>query len=392
MNIIEILISVVLVFALLSILVSTLVEWVNNVRKTRGKMLKCSILQMLNDPLNLQYGFLLLKHPMIDVMNNQSEKRPFQYLASDVFANALVDVIGQQADLGLSIKKNKNNEFSTKDELVALTTMQKFENGLEQMNNSPFKDMLLSFYSKSGGDYGVLKVILENWFDNYMDRTTGWYKRNLHTKFIVVGMLVAFGLNVDSVHLFKVISMDENLRNNLVAVAEGVTQDYSQLDKEEQILYSKQMEVLNANIQEMSKNENDSNYSSIEPLLQGTRLLIKKISDSDSVRKSQISRVNEILVLSDQLGIPIGWDCEEAPLSWCFAEEKPIAAPTNKLGLYLYKRNYSNSWGSIFMYFLGTILTGFLLSFGAPFWFDILIKFVNIRKAGTKPVSTTKDV
>ena len=392
MNSIEILIAIILVFALLSVLVSTLVEWINNVRKTRGKMLRRSILQMLNDPLNLQYGFLILKHPMIDVMNNQSEKRPFQYLASDVFANALIDVIGRQAELGVPIKKNKHNEFSTKEDLHAFSTMQMFENGLEQMNDSPFKDMLLSFYSKSGGEFEALKEILENWFDNYMDRTTGWYKRNLHTKFIVVGMLVAFGLNVDSVHLFKVISMDENLRNNLVAVAEGVTQDYSQLDKEEQISYSKQMEVLNSNIQELSKNENDSNYSSLEPLLQGTQMLIKKMSDSDSLRKNQIKRVNEILVLSDQLGIPMGWNIEEVPLSWFFAKEKPAVAPVNKLGLYLYERNYSNSTGSIILYFLGTILTGFLLSFGAPFWFDILIKFVNIRKAGTKPASTTKDV
>jgi len=392
MNSIGILIAMVLVFALLSVLVSTLVEWINNVRKTRGKMLRRSILQMLNDPLNLQYGYLILKHPMIHVMNNQSEKRPFQYLASDVFANALVDVIGRQAELGVPIKKNKHDEFSAKEDIPVFSTMQMFENGLGQMNNSPFKDMLLSFYSKSGGEYEALKVILENWFDNYMDRTTGWYKRNLHTKFIIVGMLVAFSLNVDSVHLFKVISMDENLRNNLVAVAEGVTQDYSQLDKEEQISPSKQMEVLNLNIQELSKNENDSSYSSLQPLLQGTQMLIKNMSDSDSLRKSQIKRVNEILVLSDQLGIPMGWNLEEVPLSWFFANEKPAVAPVNKLGLYLYERNYSKSAGSIILYFLGTILTGFLLSFGAPFWFDILIKFVNIRKAGTKPASTTKDV
>ena len=392
MNSIGILIAMVLVFALLSVLVSTLVEWINNVRKTRGKMLRRSILQMLNDPLNLQYGYLILKHPMIHVMNNQSEKRPFQYLASDVFANALVDVIGRQAELGVPIKKNKHDEFSAKEDITVFSTMQMFENGLGQMNNSPFKDMLLSFYSKSGGEYEALKVILENWFDNYMDRTTGWYKRNLHTKFIIVGMLVAFSLNVDSVHLFKVISMDENLRNNLVAVAEGVTQDYSQLDKEEQISPSKQMEVLNLNIQELSKNENDSSYSSLQPLLQGTQMLIKNMSDSDSLRKSQIKRVNEILVLSDQLGIPMGWNLEEVPLSWFFANEKPAVAPVNKLGLYLYERNYSKSAGSIILYFLGTILTGFLLSFGAPFWFDILIKFVNIRKAGTKPASTTKDV
>ncbi|MBY5608729.1 hypothetical protein [Rhizobium leguminosarum] len=34
--------------------------------------------------------------------------------------------------------------------------------------------------------------------------------------------------------------------------------------------------------------------------------------------------------------------------------------------------------------------TGLALSLGAPFWFDILQKFINFRGAGTKP-ETTKE-
>ena len=34
---------------------------------------------------------------------------------------------------------------------------------------------------------------------------------------------------------------------------------------------------------------------------------------------------------------------------------------------------------------LGWIMTGIALSFGAPFWFDLLSKLVNIRGAGNKP-------
>ena len=35
--------------------------------------------------------------------------------------------------------------------------------------------------------------------------------------------------------------------------------------------------------------------------------------------------------------------------------------------------------------FAGWFMTGLALSLGAPFWFDLLSKFVNIRGAGVKP-------
>jgi hypothetical protein len=34
-------------------------------------------------------------------------------------------------------------------------------------------------------------------------------------------------------------------------------------------------------------------------------------------------------------------------------------------------------------------VTGLALSFGAPFWFDTLSKFMNVRAAGVKPERQT---
>jgi hypothetical protein len=39
-------------------------------------------------------------------------------------------------------------------------------------------------------------------------------------------------------------------------------------------------------------------------------------------------------------------------------------------------------------YFVGIAITGIALSTGAPFWFDILLKLVNIRRAGGKPAAS----
>ncbi|MEH1974235.1 MAG: hypothetical protein V7L02_13740 [Nostoc sp.] len=39
----------------------------------------------------------------------------------------------------------------------------------------------------------------------------------------------------------------------------------------------------------------------------------------------------------------------------------------------------------------GWIVSGLAIAMGAPFWFDILNKVINVRNAGPKPVAYTKD-
>jgi hypothetical protein len=39
-------------------------------------------------------------------------------------------------------------------------------------------------------------------------------------------------------------------------------------------------------------------------------------------------------------------------------------------------------FGSIWSHLLGWIVTVLAISIGAPFWFDLLNKFVNLRSAG----------
>lgn len=47
--------------------------------------------------------------------------------------------------------------------------------------------------------------------------------------------------------------------------------------------------------------------------------------------------------------------------------------------------NWPGSAGALLPKLVGLILTGLALSLGAPFWFDLLIKFVNLRATGVKP-------
>ena len=65
-------------------------------------------------------------------------------------------------------------------------------------------------------------------------------------------------------------------------------------------------------------------------------------------------RIRQTLGNLEQLGIPLGWQAKPKNEEW-----------PNKL--------------------IGLLLTTFAISLGAPFWFDILNKVINLRSSGKAP-------
>ncbi len=84
---------------------------------------------------------------------------------------------------------------------------------------------------------------------------------------------------------------------------------------------------------------------------------------------------SELECIRDQVNqniesLPIGWSLEKSPQQ--DVENKNWLFPTLKR-------------------ILGWILSGFAISMGAPFWFELLGKFINVRNTGPKPSSSTED-
>jgi hypothetical protein len=76
---------------------------------------------------------------------------------------------------------------------------------------------------------------------------------------------------------------------------------------------------------------------------------------------------------AESLQIPLGWALPKKN-QWEVWDWKIPARP------------HWHWWSTV----LGWLLTVFALSFGAPFWFDVLGKFVNMRSSGPKPASSTQ--
>lgn len=347
-NILDTIISLTLIYAMLSILVSVLLEWWNHRKKARAKFLKQAVFQLLDDPLNVNFGEIFYNHFLVDGLKFREGKRPPQYISSSLFAEVLIDILANRKLHDHPIEMTGfsddiGKEFRLRGGANDDDVMKRFALALEELNPSPLTDTLRSLWQKSDSKYEVLKQLFSNWFDDYMDRVSGWYKTKQRTKLLVFGFSVAIVLNVDSLHLLKVISMDDTLRGRLIAQAEKAAAEYEQ--------------------------QLDSS---------------KGMKEDGLTNEELIHKADSILAISNELDLPIGWNDNQAPWSWIKPKSETSALTSNGLLMYLDKRNRGEPW-FVFLYVVGIAISGFSLSFGAPFWFETLVKLINIRRAGRKP-------
>jgi len=64
---------------------------------------------------------------------------------------------------------------------------------------------------------------------------------------------------------------------------------------------------------------------------------------------------------------------------------------TNGLGLELGWKSWPTSSGAWLLTILGLLVSTLAVSMGAPFWFDVLKRFVNLRSAGEPPTPPAPD-
>lgn len=396
-NILLILISLVFIYATLSILVSILMEWFNYLTKERGKHLKESIHNLLHDGKNASLGTQFYDHVTIAGLSSLKNRLP-DYISSDMFSEAFVDIIAEQ-----NTDPTATSADSPVDQKI-LKMMTRFESGVNAMQPSPFKNLMVSFIDKSGKDYTVLKSHLENWYNDYMERVSGWYKLNQRTKLIFIGFVVAIGLNVDSLHLIKVLSLDDNVKNRIVEQADVTVDRIQDSTKNISADGSKQNDELLAMIQPVESTNKAAvapkattqYFNQVEKLmLLNDSLETKQTKLKDTVLQHSVDAVNQFnegVSVLQQLNVPIGWSCNSAPLSWIkCCKYNPTnaqlqqASQTPGIITYLDHRNSTSGDGNFWKYLIGIVISGVSLSFGAPFWFDLLVKLVNVRRSGNVP-------
>jgi hypothetical protein len=370
-GIIDIVIGLVFIYLLYSLLTTVIQEIIASHFGFRGKMLERAIFRMLEDDnkFNSKFKsvFYLFKksgnggrknsasgefynHPLIKFLGESDSRNKPSYLNKECFSKVIVDLL-------------RGEQVKPEDDVTVLIQKSLDEQKTNWGNAKIGKEthsFLTSIWADAKGDVPKFRKSLENWYDETMDRASGWYKK--HTQFVLffVGLTISIVFNVDTLKIIERLEKDPKLREQLVQQAAVFQESHPDLDKK----------LL---LQEAENNKFLAHYSKNELLA------------SDSLRNI---KWNDSLKLANYLEIKSKRDTLFNQANSLIKND--INNVHHSLGLG-WEEFDNSSVLNIFYSLIGWMVTALALSLGAPFWFDLLNKLMKLRGSVATPTSDDKE-
>jgi len=320
-SILDISIGMVLLYVLISLLCSAITEMISQFFRMRAVNLEEGLMNLLKSGEGNKLVSALYSHPLIIGLSKIGQKP--SYIPPKNFILALMDIMsGNQGKLPMD----------NKSLLAAIEKQGSFA------NSEAGKSIILLLH-EAGEDAVKARKNLEDWYNGAMDRVGGWYKQKTQYIIFLIALTVCVTLNIDSVKISQTLWTDIALRQAMVAAASSQSSyDFlSQKNTAEKILPNSASTVITAS-------EPDSNVVTTENVRQSAEkalVLFKQI---------------------EELHLPVGWKDKE---------EK-----------WVYENFSAMDW---FIKFMGILISTFAASLGAPFWFQLLNKIVDLRSTGKQP-------
>lgn len=198
--ILEVVLGLILVYLLLGLICTSVNELLAQAMRLRANTLAEGIGNILNDPKARDLAKLFYEHPLIKAFYRKGD-RP-SYIPSQAFAITLLDIV-------------------TKDHSVQFD---KLEEGVNNLSNERVRHVLQLFVNRAGGKIENVQASLEQWFNDSVERISGWYKRRIQWITLLVACAAAGFSNADTVAIATQLASNAVLRAAVVAHAESVAQ------------------------------------------------------------------------------------------------------------------------------------------------------------------------
>ncbi len=194
--ILSIIIGIVFVLLLFSMLTSAMVEVYHAAFSSRGKHLRETLEIMLGK----------------EVLDKFYEHPYFRQLSS---------ATKPKSSLKLPIWVDKNT-FSTvlADILTPNNSKLSIPERINLVENANLRKVLDFLWRQSSGDVQVFQKKVEGWFDDVMDRAKGWFVDATKWRLFYIGLALAAILNADTLQIYKSLSTNAAVRDELVEEAQ----------------------------------------------------------------------------------------------------------------------------------------------------------------------------
>jgi hypothetical protein len=315
--ILEVVISLVIVYFLLSTVVSFIKEMIAMLLNSRGAILHKSLIHLFDEKQNNTNGLISKIYQSKYVHNLASKfslakklnKKP-SYIATENFASALID----------EIQKNGNTGDYAKN-------IAEFKKKIEALDHSFIKtklnEIITELEETSQANFTNLKKKVSEWFDNYMASVTVVYKNYVSVWVFAISFFICFGMNIDSLVMIEYLYENKDKREAMVKFAESLPKD---------------------------------------------KYLVKE-NASDKEKLNAVKEMKKVVLADfDSFELPYGWTGEgNGRLNY---EAKILG---NKASFFDFLKKI-----------VGLFITTISLTLGAPFWYQMMVNLLSIRKTNSK--------
>ncbi|PXY43044.1 hypothetical protein DMB68_21845 [Flavobacterium hydrophilum] len=397
-------------------------------------------------------------HPIIKNYGSSDRFSIPSYIPKENFSTILIEVLDEywnihKDDIVIYLKEIGITNTINLENLPRITKINYLVKYLE--NNKPANSkencddeyidqeilkILALYLNKSYQNIETFTAQLETWYDDSMNRVSGWYKRQTQFILFFLGLAIAITFNVDIIDIAGKLSTDKDARDKLVEMA---------IKEADQLKNDSRVKELNTNVR---NHEREKAKKSLTPKQDSTYIDEKNERDTllanynkhiDKIRADldgNIKDANNLLAVGwDDYGFKKDSSTYIKKYSKCFIRFKDTIRKTDSLKYFktkallnqfqndtsiigkkkleelkkiskqdsifykdtiklnqrafigLYKsKQYRIKASYVLSNFykgrrpLGYLLLAFGICLGAPFWFDLLQKLIKIRASGKK--------
>ncbi len=396
--VLDVFIGLIFIYLLYSLLATVLMELISRWFNLRARMLMKGLRRMLEDHVDAKGNWFqktTLYNYIADIfINIQRFFVPFkkrEKLVRRFYDQPSIKYLGEDKSFS---KPGYLEAYNFSSTIVQMLRTSRYDgstnNESELIKNSLDSNLLnitpetlshlQNLFADARQDAYGFRARLEQWFDETMQRANGWYKRQTQIILLVLGFIMAWQFNVDTIAISKILLKDKKVREQLVELAISKKDNYGEMIDSVKSITTKTTRNFLTDSTEVTvdsvviNNQGtylDSAYKFLrEDAQEVQHLLGLKRQYSIDINCTEMIRSFDSLIITvkDEKLKAVLEKTKQESIDNC-----KIKLPANK-----YQRNG-------FLMFIGWLLTAFAISLGAPFWFDMLNKIVKLRSSGPRP-------
>lgn len=338
-TLIELAIGLSFLYLMLSVLSSSLVEYLAQKKGWRGRCMRAGLRRLIED----RWMYMaVIRHPMVASLyrHDPGRPKPPSYMPPENFADSLLDVLLKKAiDLDPASGLDRN----------AQQTPGSYAQAARICADAGYAvaGAVLPFLTQAS-TIEAAKLSIGKWYDTTMVRVSGGYKRDTKRRLFQIGLAVAILFNVDSIAITTQMLKSSTTRAAMADLATATL---------------------------------------CPPGSEGDGCVLPEVltpQDLAGVKTAVINTRAELTRMADA-GVPLGYACLGGVTKTTAALSEDLRGAWAACKAAWVEKSIWQLSPELILRLIGWFITAMAISFGAEFWFALVSRFINLRGSGPKP-------